>query len=173
MNDSHALNAIRDKECGDFYHSQTTSYYNQQGVLSKTETKMVLLYSNDKPYDKELANTFKPRIVVCEPGPSVLPEPPTAVPQEQVKFAAAEAPAPQEEQAFNDIAVYTDTVSNKTVPNDALDYCVETEVPDTEYTKEYTKDKPRRSLRLLVEESVKPSKPKQPTPKKKQKRNSR
>ncbi len=55
----------------------------------------MLLYSCDKPYDTELYKTFKPRITICDEGPSVLPE--YRAQPEQPKFLVAEAPAPQEQ----------------------------------------------------------------------------
>ena len=49
---------------GDYWHGQTTVYY-KDGMLEKSDHKMVLLWSGDKQFDRELYKTFQSKIEVC------------------------------------------------------------------------------------------------------------
>lgn len=60
---SQAFLLSRDRELGDYSHGQTISYYDESGILVKTEFKNVLLWSNSgKEFDREAWKTFQPRI---------------------------------------------------------------------------------------------------------------
>lgn len=68
---SQAFLLSRDRELGDYSHGQTISYYDESGILLKTEFKNVLLWSNSgKEFDREAWKTFQPRIektvIKCE-----------------------------------------------------------------------------------------------------------
>lgn len=167
MNDSHAFSTIKDKQCGDFYHSQTVSYYNRQGALYKTESTMVLLYSNDKPYDKELYKTFKPRIVVFD----------NIDESEQPKFVVAEQPVQIQQQPKTNDAVQlpqpvplqpTRPTPTKSVDDDQVQYGANNPRRSTRKVKtviEQSVSKPREREKLPSSESVTKTK------KKKQRRN--
>ncbi len=152
MNDSHAFSTIKDKQCGDFYHSQTVSHYNRQGALYKSTSQMVLLYSSDKPYDKELYKTFKPRIVVLDDVDDCA----------QPKFIVAEKPVeiqqlPKTTNDSKDLPSRSTHTNAKSVDDDQVEYGANNPRRSSRNVKSVIEDsvaKPRECEKLPSSESI-------------------